>query len=410
MPSILFINRVYPPESGATGRVLEYAAVGMVKDGWEVTVLTTAGERNRCGRSVQDGVKVIRIASLFSKESFILRSLGYAVMLPSLLWRALQLPRPDVVVTMTDPPMSVVIGPVLKFFRGSGLIHWAQDLYPEVAEEVGVFKKGGVVAEMLRLLSSYSLKSYDLTLAAGRCMADRLLKRGIPRSRVTVLPNAGAERGIVPMTRGKSPFRERHGIGEEFVIMYSGNMGRAHEFETVIDSARLMQERGEKGVIFLFAGDGPEEGTLRNSVARLGLRNCRFLPSQPSGDLSASLGMGDLHLVTMRQGMGGLVVPSKFYGVMAAGRPTLFVGSSDSEVARVIFEKRIGAVIAPKDSEGLVSVILQYRDHPGTVEEEGDRARMSLSKNQGQDGGGEGYLLSILLSEAHRISLIHKVL
>jgi len=96
--------------------------------------------------------------------------------------------------------------------------------------------------------------------------------------------------------------------------------------------------------------------------------------------------------------------------VMAAGRPTLFVGSSDSEVARVIFEKRIGAVIAPKDSEGLVSVILQYRDHPGTVEEEGDRARMSLSKNQGQDGGGEGYLLSILLSEAHRISLIHKVL
>ena len=401
MSSILFINRVYPPESGATGRVLEYAARGLVNAGWDVSVLTTSGGRTNSGQSVVDGVKVIRIDSPFSKENMILRAVGYGLMIPSLLMRALFLPRADVVVTMTDPPMSAVMGPVLKLLRGSKLIHWAQDLYPEVAEEVGVFKKRGITAGMLRFLSSSSLRFHDLNLAVGRCMAGRLEKRGIPSSRITVMPNVGMERDIIPMPRGKSTFRELHGIGEEFVIMYSGNMGRAHEFETIVECARILQERGESRILFLFAGDGPAQITIRNSVTKLGLRNVMFVPAQNAGHLSESLGMADLHLVTMKEGMSGLVVPSKFYGVMAAGRPTLFVGSPDSEVGRVIGEKRIGEVIEVGDAEKIAVTILNYRDYPSRIEQEGNLARNSILRED---------LLPILIQEADRISLSSKVL
>jgi len=401
MPSILFINRVYPLDAGATGRVLEHAARGLFNAGWDVTVLATAGCRETLGEEWRDGIRVIRVGSLFSNKNLITRTLGFAMMIPRLLLKALLLYRHDLLVTMTDPPMLAIIGPLIQWAKGSRLIHWSQDLYPEVAEECGVLRKGGAFANILRNLSTWSLRSYDLTLAVGRCMSDRLLARGIDAASIRVMPNAGIEVGILPVPRGKSACRVAHGISNEFVIMYSGNMGRAHEFDTVIGAARLLQERGEHHVLFLFVGEGPEEIPLRDAVTRLDLRNIRFIPSQPAANLSDSLGMGDLHLVTMKKGMSGLVVPSKFYGVMAAARPILFVGSSESEVARVILEKRMGEVIAPGDSEKLVAVILSYQKHPIQIDEEGLRAQAFV---QNED------FLPIMVQEAHRISLRHKML
>jgi hypothetical protein len=120
-----------------------------------------------------------------------------------------------------------------------------------------------------------------------------------------------------------------------------------------------------------------------------------FVPAQNAGHLSESLGMADLHLVSMKEGMSGLVVPSKFYGVMAAGRPTLFVGSPESEVGRVIMEQRIGEVIDVGDVEKMVSSILNYRDHPTRIEEEGNQARISILRED---------LLPIFVQEADRIS------
>jgi len=383
MPSILFINRVYPPESGATGRVLEYVAHGFVAAGWDVSVLTTAGERADAGEEIRGGVKVIRIASGFSKKSLIARALGYALMIPSLLLKALMLPRADVVVTKTDPPMLLILGPFMKVLKGSKLIHWAQDLYPEIAEEAGVLPKGGaggMVTALLRLLSSLSMRSHDLTLAVGRCMVGHVKARGIPDERIRVVTNAGVEDDIVPVSCENNDFRKRHGLEGMFVVEYSGNLGRAHDFGTVLEAARLLEERGESGVRFLFVGSGPGEGMLRGEVARVGLSSFVFLPPQPVALLSESLGAGDLHLVTMKSEMAGLVVPSKFYGVMAAGRPCLFVGPDGSEVARVIREQGVGEVIAPGDAQALVMAILRYRGDPEVTEQAGGRGRLFLKE------------------------------
>jgi glycosyltransferase involved in cell wall biosynthesis len=378
MPSILFINRVYPPDSGATGRVLEHSGRGFANAGWDVTILATAASREEVGEEERGRIRVVRVGILFSKKNLIARALGYALMIPALLLKALRLPRHDVVVTKTDPPMLVVIGPIIKATKGSRLIHWAQDLYPEVAEECGVLPKGGFLAGILRRLSTWGIQRHDLTLAVGRCMADRLIARGIREESIRVVPNAGIEGDIEPVQHGASAFREAHGIGDEFVIMYSGNMGRAHDFATVLGAARRLQERREQKILFLFVGEGPEEQMVRRAVSEQKLGNVRFLHPQPAKALSENLGAGDLHLVTMKEEMEGLVVPSKFYGVMAAARPTLFVGPKDSEVARMIHEHGIGQVIAPGDDAILAEVILRYRADPDLVKSEGNKARVAL--------------------------------
>jgi len=385
MPSLLFINRVYPPDIGATGRVLEHVAHGFVAAGWEVTVLTTAGEHSKAGSALQNGVKVVRIASSFSKKSLVSRALGYAVMIPALGLRALSLPRVDVVVTKTDPPMLLVLGPFLRLLKGSRTIHWAQDLYPEVAEELGAMTRGGVIAGMIRSISTWSMKGHDLTIAVGRCMEARLKKRGISANRIRVIPNTGIEQEIKPVERDTNPFRARHGLGDAFVVEYSGNLGRAHDFDTILESARLLQERGEEGILFLIIGGGPGERMVREEASRLGLRNMRFISSQPAASLSESLGAGDLHLVTMREGTSGLVVPSKFYGVLAAGRPCLFVGPAESEVALAIREGGLGEVVAPGEAGLLADSILRYRSDPGRCREVASRGRAFL---ESQDAAG----------------------
>ena len=384
MPSILFINRVYPPDEGATGRVLEHVAGTFVRAGWDVSVLSTASADEAAGQYVRNGVRIIRCGARLSKKSLAARAFGYALMLPMLAVAALRLPRIDVVVTKSDPPMLSLLGVLLRCFRKSLLIHWAQDLYPEVAEEAGVLAKGGVIASLVRGLSTCSMRRHDLTVAVGRCMASRIRERGIPSESIRVVPNTGIEREIIPQERGTGSFRTRHGLEGAFVVEYSGNLGRAHEFATVLDAASVLRERGIAGVVFLFVGSGPGEAELRREVTERGLGNVRFLPMQPFSELSATLGAADLHLVTMKPGMSGLVVPSKFYGVMAAHRPCLFVGPEDSEVARVILREGTGRVITPGDAAGLVSAIMEYRASPDLRELDGERAGRVLA---GPDGG-----------------------
>jgi hypothetical protein len=189
------------------------------------------------------------------------------------------------------------------------------------------------------------------------------------------------ERDIIPCVSRENSFRIHNGIAPEtLLVMYSGNLGRAHEFETVLEAARLLKNQGEQGILFLFVGEGPSRLVVERGAAAAGLSNVRFLPFQPGAEISESLGAADLHLVTMRQGMSGLVVPSKFYGVLAAERPCLFVGPLDSEVARVIREVGCGEVIGISEGAKLAMTIQAYRDRPDRISEVGGRGLQWLRR------------------------------
>jgi colanic acid biosynthesis glycosyl transferase WcaI len=312
-------------------------------------------------REGTEGIVVVRCGGGEHGSSLARRALAQAFLLPRLLLRVLSLPRHDVVVTMTDPPMLFLLGPLIRRLKGSRLIHWAHDLYPDVAAASGLIDAKGVPFHVLRTLSLAALRRHDRVVAVGECMRERLESSGIPPSLLLTAPNVWAGDGIRPVSR-HSAWRRTRGLSGKFTVMYSGNFGRAHDFQTILDAAGLLEARREDNVLFLLSGDGPKAGFLRGEVSRLGLANVRFLQRVPEEELSESMGAGDLHLVTMSPEMCGLVVPSKFYGVAASGRPCIFVGPLGSEIAREITTRGLGLRVAPGDARALSEAILRFRD------------------------------------------------
>jgi colanic acid biosynthesis glycosyl transferase WcaI len=385
MSSILLINRVYPPAEGATGQLLAELAEELVRRGYSVTVLASQAGMNV--PTTQDaGVRIERVDGLpFTRASHLRRALSYVSLYPAMLWRALRLPRHDVVVTLTDPPLLLLLGPLLKWSRGSKLIHWAQDLYPELAEEMEILRKDGVIARMLRQLSTWALQRSDKVVAVGHCMKARLCQRGLAPQSLSVIPNWGplgnGEFGVSNVNsydpkleaQHSTLFRQEHGVNNKFVVMYSGNLGLAHPFESILDAAERLQFT-LPDVVFLVVGGGPRLAWVQQQVARRHLENVRFLPFQPKEKLIFSLAAADLHLASMRQELCGLVVPSKVYGVLAAGRPCVFLGPKESEAAQLILQHGCGSVLSNATGARLAACIGQWTRTPRLLQEARQRA------------------------------------
>jgi colanic acid biosynthesis glycosyl transferase WcaI len=347
VPSVFFINRVYLPDDGATGQLLAELAEALAREGRRVTILTSGSPSTQDSRS--SSIVVHRVRGLpFTRASFWKRALSYASLYPALLWRALRLPRHDVIVTLTDPPMLLMLGPLLKFWKRARLVHWAQDVYPEVAEELGVLRRNGLMARMLRTLSTWSLRRHDEIVVVGRCMKERLCARGIEESKISVIPNWAVGISV--------PQRSTLNAQTPFTVMYSGNFGLAHPFEAIIEAVKLV-EVASAPVRFVFAGAGPRWGSVQTALASCA--NVEFRAPVPLDDLPAALATADVHLACMSEALLGLVVPSKIYGALAVGRPCIFLGPCDSEAARIISESKCGLILNPRTGGTELAAVLQ---------------------------------------------------
>lgn len=378
-PHVCFLNRVYPPASGATGALLAELTPVLVDRGWRVTVLTGPAEGGARAEVTGEGVHVERVGALsFTRESTVQRALAYASLFPAFVTRALRISTPDVIVTKTDPPMLKVLGPLLGRLTGARTVHWAQDLYPEVAEGVGVIGEGGLVARTMRRLSTWALWGHDQIVTVGRCMQERLVRdRGIAAERVSVVPNWPPS-AVASVPHEENTFRAEHDLDDRFVVMYSGNMGLAHPFDAVLDAAEHL-DASLPEICFLFVGEGPRKAELRTKVERRSLSNVRFFPFQPQERLAQSLSAADLHLVTMQEALEGLVVPSKLYGALAAGRPALFLGPPGSEAARVVNEHKCGTVCPHPSGSQLAEAIHEWYEHPDRRASACERARSAVA-------------------------------
>jgi colanic acid biosynthesis glycosyl transferase WcaI len=370
-PSVLFINRVYPPVKGATGRVLRDLAQAFAKDGWSVTVLTTGAQP----AEVMDGaVKVKRIAVKPGK------TLGrYAATWTKLLWAAFTMPRHGMIVTLTDPPLLVVAGRILARFKRSSHIHWVQDLYPDILPALGM-KLHPKLLDLLRGLTRRSMRTCDRVVVIGRCMARHLSYTGFDMAKVTVIPNwpdfeltpAAVLRGkkVSKTAKSKTAVMVSNSLksrpffldeAPKFRILYSGNLGRAHPVSTIIDAATILMDTNPE-IEFVFAGDGAGFERIAEARSKRGLDNIRLLPSQPLSRLKDLMEGGDLHLISMRNEAAGMLVPSKLYAALAAGRPCIFIGPENTETAKVIKEFGAGAVVPQGQAKRLAQEILKFRN------------------------------------------------
>lgn len=353
-PSILFLNRVFPPDRGATGRCLADLAGRFAAAGWRVTVLADgAGD---C--LAPPGVSVVRTGGRTGRMGRA-AILAYGAVLLRLWWRGLALPRHDVVVTMTDPPLAALLGPLLGGRQGTVRLHWCQDLYPELLPVVHR-PLPAPVPRLLRGLSNWALGRHDAVVATGSCMAERLRDRGLDPSRIVVIPN-WADPAIREVSPADNLVRRRWAAGGRFVVAYSGNIGLAHPLEAVLEAAARLARTAPR-VLFLIIGEGRGRARLEQRLSVSPLPNLRLLPWQPAERLAACLSAVDLHLAAMAEEACGLLVPSKVAGALAAGRPCVFLGPPASTAAQLLRRFDCGAVVAPHDAAGLAGLIRAYAD------------------------------------------------
>jgi colanic acid biosynthesis glycosyl transferase WcaI len=380
MTRLVFVNRYFYPDVSATSQMLHDLAGRLASAGHAVVVVCSRQlyddpTGGLPAREIIDGVQVHRVRTAgFGRGSLPGRALDYLSFYVAAGLLLLSLVRQDdLVVAKTDPPLISVVAGIVARLRGARLVNWLQDIFPEVALRLDAVPLPDAIHGLLGRLRDWSLHRAAVNVVLGSRMRDYVLSRGIPASKVAVIENWADGSVAAPLRPAASVLRRRLGLGDALVVGYSGNLGRAHDVETLLAAAKLL--RDEQDVVFLMVGGGNKMQELQRHVPLQGLeRNFRFLPYQPRELLADSLAAADVHLVTLLPDLEGLIVPSKFYGILAAGRPAVFVGHADGEISRIIRSHGCGDVVKSGDAVALAQVLRELRDDPASRLEMGRRA------------------------------------
>jgi glycosyltransferase involved in cell wall biosynthesis len=231
-----------------------------------------------------------------------------------------------------------------------------QDLFPEVAAALGVKFVSGVPYNILKSMRNKTLNQAKINIVIGELMAERLQKEGIAKEKIVVIPNWADGEKIKPIPHEENPLRKQWGLEGKYVVGYSGNLGRSHDFSTILAAAELL--RNESEIVFLIIGDGAQLVKIKQECKEKKLDNVKFKPYQPRDDLQCSLSVSDIHLISLKPELEGMIVPSKFYGILAAGRPVIFIGDRNGELSCMIRDYQCGFVVSADNYHQLYDVVV----------------------------------------------------
>lgn len=388
---VLLLNQFFWPDASATSQLLTDLARSLVDQGHDVTVICSEKGGYAVAANDLDAppVSVHRVRALPFVRGIVGRLLSYLSFFVSAAGRGLLLHKQDLVVTLTTPPLLSLLGTLIKFVRGSKHFIWEMDVYPDVAVDLGYLKEGGVSERAVGFLADASRRYADGIIALGQCMKERLETHGLPSEKIFVADNWADAEAIQPMPRLGSP--------EKLVLLYSGNLGLAHDLTTI--TASIFSLRADDRFRFLFVGSGGRRAELSAFVEQQGIGSVELRPYVQRDSLGESLALGDIGLVTQRQACCGSVVPSKVYGLLAAGRPILFVGPVNATPARIIAQFDCGWHVEVGDDARLTDLLRHLADHPEEVKRAGVLARRALMDHFDLRHG-VARLLTIL--DAHR--------
>lgn len=388
---LIFLNRFFWPDQSATSQMLTDLAFGLAgavppRDVIVITsrlsyddpsALLPAEERAH-------GVRILRVrTSGFGRASLLGRAIDYLTFyLAAALMLARVARRGDIVIAKTDPPLlSLVVHPIARL-KGARVVNWLQDIYPDVAEALGVLRGPlRLAAAVLTPLRNVSLRRADANVVLGRRMAAHVRAIAPGHRAVVEIPNWADGATIRPVLHGDNALRAAWGLADAFVVAYSGNLGRAHETATLLAAMeQLARTPHTVRIVWLFIGGGAQVAGLQADVAQRGLGNVIFQPYQSRARLAESLSVADVHLVSLQPALEGLIVPSKLYGILAAGRPAIFIGAADGEVAHVLRAHDCGQTVGLGDGAALAGLVKAWSEAPDTATQLGRNARAAFTQ------------------------------
>ena len=390
---ILILNQHFHPEVAATGQLATDLAEDLAENGFAVSVVTGMPSYTR-DRELRKaplferyrGVRIYRVITTpFDKNGRVGRVLNYISFSLFALIRVFTIPRHDIVITMSTPPFLSLIGVLLKKLRKMKFFYWVQDLYPDIAIAMGVIDERGFFGRICKKASQIAYRHADVLVPIGETMAERMKAQGVDEGKLRVIHNWADPEDFIRTDDGENPIREKLGLNGKFVVLYSGNIGVVHEFETV--KRGMLELKDDENLAFLFIGEGVKKKDLVAFVEDNKLQNVHFLPYQPREELKNSMNAGDAILITQNNRSAGLMVPSKIYAALAVGKPVLAVGPEKSELSEIVQRKSCGIFLNNGGVEKFVSAIGLLSNNGGLYEASPGNGRENLITEYSRSAG-----------------------
>ena len=375
----------HPDNTGGTGPVMS-GLVRHLKDnyeGLEIDVITSnhlfRGNMDALPATENwDGISIRRLSSPSAKRSTGRRLLSNLVFTNAVL-KALLMGRRkyDLVLVVTAPPVLPMAARAYRALTGTPYIYLVHDLFLDMALAMNLLKDGGRSTRAMRKVQHKLFDAASRVVVLGRCMRDYVSDRyQVAKEKLEIIP-IPANLKEIRARNHKTDFRTQNNL-KGFVVLYAGNFARYQDFDTLLDAAANLRDRTDISLVFV--GDGARRGHIAGRVENENLTNVRLLPFVPIGELDDMLASANVSLVTLEKEIAGLAVPSKFYNILASGRPTVAVVNARSEVGYIIKEAKCGVQVDPEDSVGLEKVLRHLADDPSLVKEMGINARTTCEE------------------------------
>jgi EAL domain-containing protein (putative c-di-GMP-specific phosphodiesterase class I)/glycosyltransferase involved in cell wall biosynthesis/ActR/RegA family two-component response regulator len=364
------VTQFYPPDFAATGQFMEELAQNLTQQGIDVHVFTAqpgyafeqenAPDREWMGKVWVERSNFLRGTSrqwagrTISSLAFCLHAIVHLCRREN---------QGDVLLLTSEPPFLQMVGLLMHWLFKVRFVTLIYDLYPEVAIELNVLPENHWLIRIWNWINQQVWQAAEAIVVPCETMRDRILQHspGLAK-KITVIHNWADPTWITPIPKAANPFAQEHQLVDKFVVLYSGNMGRCHDMDTILEAAELL---ADNPVEFLFVGGGPKREAVIERVQSLKLKNCHFLSYQDKSALPFSLTACDLSIVSVDVDMEGLVAPSKFYSALCAGRPIVAICEPHSYLRSLISQANCGVAIQNGDSQGLaefIQYLLQNQD------------------------------------------------
>jgi len=376
---ILLFNEYYPPDTSATAKMAALVVEALAKR-HKVTVVAGRPSYDPdefypyalLRRDTRNGITVERVGSTaYPRHQMRRRVSNYLSYLALAVPRALVI-RPDIILAMTDPPIAGIAGAFVARIARRPFVYNIRDLYPDMAVGGDIVRPSKWVERWERM-HRRALKQAASVIVLGDDMRDRILAKGIAPDRVVVVRDGTSFPASMPDQ--SNPISTEIRSGFPFVVLHAGNLGFYGAWDTLLKAAEILRNE-DTG--FVFIGDGANRAALE--IAAASSENVRFLPFRPFEQVPNVMMAGDLHIVTVRRGLEGVVVPSKLYSTLAAGRPVLAVADKESDAARIVVESGCGLAADPDDPQDVAAAVRELRSDPSRLVEMGRRARETAAK------------------------------
>jgi glycosyltransferase involved in cell wall biosynthesis len=395
---VLLLCQHFYPEMISTGKLMTELAGALTHRGWRIEVvcaqpsLVLAGENLRVPSDLTyEGIHVKRVGALGSHRTLLSRAMFAATYSAASLARGLRGSRgARGVVLTTNPPFLGLVAWLLRKIRALPYVLIVHDVYPEIAVRLGVVRSGSFAERLWERMSRLMLNEAASVVVIGRDMQKLILAKMRPdrQARVQCIPNWSDELCVSPVPVERNRFARENGLGGRFVVQYSGRMGRTHNLEPLLEAAELLKD---EPMVFQFVGDGAKREELYLNAQSRRLSNVVFLPYQPNERLGELLSAADISVVCLESQFTGLSVPSKTYGVMAAGRPILAFVDPESEIGRTILENDCGMVLPDPTGRAVADALLTLLHDRVRLAQMASRSRAAFLRDYTLDRASERY-------------------